>query len=174
MWDQLKGLIGVVAPTIGTALGGPLGGMAAKALTGALGISGDAKPKDILKAIQADPEALLKIKQEDNAFEIHMKELDVDVYQIDADDRDSAREREIAVKDRTPAILAIITMVSFFSYIAAVTFMPAGTIDGRMEFINLAIGWLGGTATSVVAYYFGSSTGSKDKTAAITSMAGKS
>jgi hypothetical protein len=32
-----------------------------------------------------------------------------------------------------------------------------------MEFVNLAIGWIGGIATSVISYYFGSSIGSTQK-----------
>jgi hypothetical protein len=34
---KLKDLIGGIAPSIGTAMGGPLGGMAAQVLAGALG-----------------------------------------------------------------------------------------------------------------------------------------
>jgi len=37
MWDEVKGVIGTFAPTIATALGGPLAGGAVKVLTGALG-----------------------------------------------------------------------------------------------------------------------------------------
>jgi hypothetical protein len=32
-----------------------------------------------------------------------------------------------------------------------------------MAFVNIAIGWLGGTASTVVSYYFGSSAGSAEK-----------
>jgi hypothetical protein len=173
MWDDLKGLIGVVAPTIGTALGGPVGGMAAKVLTDALGLSDGAKPKDILKAIQGDPDALLRIKEAENAFEIRMREIDVDVFKIDADDRNSARQREMVVKDRTPAIIGTLTVLCFFGFIGYASFVPSSVVEGRMDFIMLAIGWLGGTATSVITYYFGSSKGSKDKTAALASMVGK-
>jgi hypothetical protein len=52
--------------------------------------------------------------------------------------------------------------VSFFGYIAAVTFWPGG-IAADIGFINIAVGWLGGTASTVVAYYFGSSADSKPK-----------
>ncbi len=54
----VKGILGAVAPTIGTALGGPMGGMAAKMVAEALGVDND--PKKIEKAIQAaTPEQLV-------------------------------------------------------------------------------------------------------------------
>ena len=37
----VKGILGAVAPTIGTALGGPMGGMAAKMVAEALGVDND-------------------------------------------------------------------------------------------------------------------------------------
>ena len=48
--DFMK-IIGAVAPTLATAVGGPVGGMAAKFITDALGISNDASKDDISKAI---------------------------------------------------------------------------------------------------------------------------
>ena len=165
-WDNLKGLIGKVAPTIATALGGPLAGAGVKMLTGALGLNEKASEKEIIAAItNADPETIARIKEAELDFEKRMAELDVDLEKIHANDRDSARNREIAVKDRTPAILGICTVVAFFAFIGAASFMPSAVIEGRMDFIMLAIGWLGGVATSVYSYYFGSSKGSKDKTA---------
>lgn len=55
------------------------------------------------------------------------------------------------------AALALITMVAFFGYIGLVTFTPLSEM--KSDFVNLALGWLGGTASTVVAYYFGSSAG---------------
>jgi hypothetical protein len=64
--------------------------------------------------------------------------------------------------DHTPTILALMTMVSFFGYIGAVTFVPEAR-NADIGFINIAVGWLGGTASTVIAYYFGSSSGSDKK-----------
>ncbi len=164
-WDNLTGLIGSLAPTIATALGGPLAGAGVRALTGALGLSDAASEKEITAAItNADPETFARIKEAEIAFQTRIKELDVDLEKIAAKDRDSARRRETAVKDKTPAILGILTITAFFAFIGAASFMPSAVIEGRMDFIMLAVGWLGGVATSVYAYYFGSSSGSKQKT----------
>jgi len=65
----------------------------------------------------------------------------------------------MVVKDKIPAVLAVLTMVAFFGYIGLVTFLPAAVM-ADVGFVNIAVGWLGGTASTVVAYYFGSSSGS--------------
>ena len=64
MKELLKGVIGAVAPTIGTALGGPMGGMAMNMVSQALGCKNT--PKDVEKAVQnATPEELAELKKID-------------------------------------------------------------------------------------------------------------
>ena len=61
-FGALKNVIGAVAPTLGTALGGPLGGTAAKAISAVLGCKSDAN--SISTAMQnATPEQLAEIKK---------------------------------------------------------------------------------------------------------------
>tara|TARA_R100000458_G_C8235521_1_gene215986 strand:- start:623 stop:1150 length:528 start_codon:yes stop_codon:yes gene_type:complete len=96
---------------------------------------------------------------------MQLSEERIETARIAADDRASARQREIAIKDKIPAVLAILTLFSFFGYIGAVTFLPEHMMVSE-GFLNLAVGWLGGTASTVVAYYFGSSAG-QDKAQAL-------
>jgi hypothetical protein len=57
-FNILKSVIGAVAPTLGTALGGPMGGMAAKMISEVLGVPNT--PKAIDKALaEATPEQML-------------------------------------------------------------------------------------------------------------------
>ena len=162
-----KSIIGELAPLLGTAVGGPVGGIAIKAITTALGLDSDASDRQIDQALKnATPEQLVALKKAEADFAVQMKELDVDVERIHAADRDSARSREMSVKDRVPAVLAILTMVSFFGYIGGVTFL-ADSVMADAGFLNLAVGWLGGTASTVVAYYFGSSAGQDKMTSAV-------
>lgn len=67
--------------------------------------------------------------------------------------------------------IACVTTVAFFSYIALVTFYPFNR-QLNMEFINLAMGWIGGVATSVITFYFGSSSGSDEKNSIISKAIG--
>ena len=160
--QKAKSILTAVAPTLGTALGGPIGGMAGRVVSQALLGKENGTDKEISTALElATPAQLSALKKSDEAFKIQMKELEIDVEKIHADDRDSARKRQMALGDHTPTILAILTMTAFFGYIGAVTFFPSPHAD--IGLVNVAIGWLGGTASTVVAYYFGSSSGSKQK-----------
>jgi hypothetical protein len=88
-----------------------------------------------------------------------MKALDVDLAKINAEDRSNARTINHASNSKVPAILAITTVASFFAYIGFVTFVPN---DADIGLINVAIGWLGGSASAVISYYFGASVSSGD------------
>jgi len=157
--NTAKDILGAVAPSLGTALGGPMGGMAGKMIADVLGV----KPEKAMEAVaNATPEQLAQIKKVEADFKVQMKALDIDLEKIHSSDRDSARKRQVETGDHIPSILAVLTMISFFAYIGAVTFWDAAR-GADVGFINIAVGWLGGTASTVVAYYFGSSSGSAKK-----------
>ena len=87
----LKNIVGAVAPTLGTALGGPMGGMAANMIADVLGVPNT--PKAIEKAVQdATPEQMLELKKAEQAFEVQMKELEVDVFKLEVADTQDARK----------------------------------------------------------------------------------
>ena len=77
-FGKLKGIINAVAPTIGQALGGPLGGLASQAISNVLGVKNDSKSIENALA-HATPEQLAEIKKAELEFEKQMKELDVDL-----------------------------------------------------------------------------------------------
>jgi hypothetical protein len=91
MLDKLKSLIGAVAPTIGTALGGPMGNAAMSMLADKLGVPNNKSAVE--KAVaQASPEQLAEIKKAELAFEKQMKELEVDVFKLETEDIQNARK----------------------------------------------------------------------------------
>ena len=156
---SVKGILGAVAPTIGTALGGPMGGMAAKMVAEALGVDND--PKKIEKAIQAaTPEQLAELKQIDADFDIKMKELDVDLFALETADIQSARG--MFSKDWTARIIGITVVGGFMGYIFLVTIQPPE--QNSEALINLVLGYLGGLASAIISFYFGASnTSNKDQ-----------
>ena len=80
-----KGLVGTVAPTLATALGGPFAGMAVKAISSAvLGNEGGSEGDIALALTGASPDTMLALKEADNSFALRMKELDVDAVVIGA------------------------------------------------------------------------------------------
>ena len=99
-------ILKTVAPGIATALGGPLAGLAVSAIGKALNLS-DATQDTIKAAVAgATPEDMLKLKEAEQDFQVQMKKLDIDLVQIAAGDRDSARKMQIANKAWTPAVLS--------------------------------------------------------------------
>ncbi len=164
--DLLK-IVGAVAPTLATAIGGPLGGMAMQVVSSVLGLPTDSSEKDVEKALkQATPEQLLALKQADNDFAVRMKELDIDLDRIAASDRDSARRREAQVRDWMPRVLAFVVVAGFM---ATVFLVLLGYVDGMKDplmatTVGTLIGFVSAKCEQVVAYYFGSSSSSQQKT----------
>lgn len=163
--DGLKSLLGSVAPALGAALGGPLGGVAMKFIADKFTDGDTGKVEDFI--LGANPEVLLQVKLADKEFARQMKQLDVDVFALEVQDRDSARG---LAKDKGLAVQATLsgayTVMYFFTLYAF--------IDGRAavqtDFIGLLQGLLGvlsAAQVQIMNFWFGSSRGSKDKTQAL-------
>lgn len=166
-----KKVVGSVAPAFATALGGPLAGMATKAISSAVLGRDDGTEIDIIEAIEiGGPDVLLKIKEAGNAFDIKMKELDIDLEKVVAADRDSARKREVETKDNMPKVLAVMILTSFIAMVFAVLF-GWSTVEGALA--GTLIGYISAKAEQVVTYYFGSSAGSSKKNAMMADLLSK-
>lgn len=151
-FDKLKSLIGGIAPSVATAMGGPLGGMAAQVLAGALGC--EPTPQAVEKAFETvTPEQLAEIKKAELKFDAKMKELDVDLFALETKDKQDAR-RQFA-KDWVAKSIGLIMVLFFCSYIAMITIMPPE--QNSMELINLVLGYMGGLVSAVISFYFGAS-----------------
>jgi len=72
-WSDIGNLVAKAAPLVGTALLGPAGGAIGAGLASLFGT--DADPEKIAQAINADPEAMIKIRQYELANEKHLNEL---------------------------------------------------------------------------------------------------
>lgn len=161
-WGKAKEVLGVVAPTIGTALGGPLGGIAARTLAGVLLGDEAASESAIAAAVaNASPDQLLALKKADHEFQTRLKELDVDLERISAGDRDSARKRQIEMKDRMPGILAAMVFTGFFGILCSLMFIVVA--EAAADPLNIMLGSLGTLVVQIANYYFGSSSGSAQK-----------
>jgi len=86
-----------------------------------------------------------------------MKELDVDIYGLEVDDRKDARSKFSG--DWTPTVLGTLSMAGFIGYVFYITAFPIP--DSSDDIVMLIIGSLTGIATAVISFYFGSS--NKDK-----------
>ena len=152
MKKLLGNIVGAVAPTLGTALGGPFGGMAGDVISKILGV--DNNPASLEKAIAtATPEQLMEIKKAEKEFEAKMNELDVDLYKLETQEKQDARKT--FSKDWTARIIGIAMVGGFLGYIFLVTLQPPE--QNSEALINLVLGYLGGLASAVISFYFGAS-----------------
>lgn len=109
--DWLK----TVAPTVATALGGPLAGLAVEAIGSAFGWTDATKEKveAVLTKGQLSSEQLVQLKLAEQAMLEKERELGFKFAELEMRDRDSARRREVDSKDNTNRILAYTIVGSF-------------------------------------------------------------
>jgi Fe2+ transport system protein B len=150
--SKLKNILGSLAPTLGAALGGPIGGQAGQILSSILGVPNN--PKSLEQAMNnLTAEQMAELKMAENDFKVQMKELEVDVFALEVDDKQDARKK--FSKDWTPRILGTVTLAGFFGYIFLVTVQPPDANSDTI--VSLVLGYLGGLASAVISFYFGAS-----------------
>jgi hypothetical protein len=170
--DQLLNLVKTVAPSLATAVGGPLAGMATRAISDALLGKPDGTEDELIDAAaKATPEQLLALKKAEQDFAVRMRELEIDLQRIDAADRNSAREREVKTGDWTPKALAGAVTLGFFGVLGYM--IAYGLPSQGGEALLVMLGTLGTAWGGIVSYYFGSSAGSKEKSEAMNRMTRK-
>jgi len=169
-----KAVIASIAPTLGTALGGPFGALAGTMLAKALNPAGPSGAELSQKEVEAQllsqsPEALAKIKQAELDFQAKIAELGIDEESLRYGDLDSARKREEALHDSTPKILAYLITAGFFSTL--IVLMCEGKPTQGGDVLLVLLGALGAGWTGIISYYFGSSAGSAQKSATLDKIA---
>lgn len=157
-----KSIVSTVAPVIGTALGGPFGALASSVVCKVLNIDTNSDEAVVANAMKnATPDQLLALQNAERQFKLDMEKLNIDVAKIDADDRDSARQREMTVRDFVPGVLAMLLTVGFFSLLGwLVGHEPPA---GSATILNVMLGSLGTGWVTMLAYYYGSSASSASK-----------
>lgn len=94
-----------------------------------------------------------------------MKKLDIDLEGLAYQDAKDARAREIAVKDKMPAVLAVMLVLLFAGALALLFWVPIP--EGNKSTIYVMIGSLGTLTITACQYFHGSSRGSAAKNAAL-------
>lgn len=174
--ESILNLVRTVAPSIASAVGGPLAGMAVRTISEVLLGKPDGTEAELEEAAaKATPEQLLALKKAEQEFTVRMRELDIDLERIANSDRDSARSREVQTKDWMPRVLAFVVVGGFM---LTVFLVLMGYVEGMKDplmatTVGTLIGFVSAKCEQVVAYYFGSSAGSKAKDEAMSHMVRK-
>lgn len=155
-----KSIIGTVAPTIATALGGPMAGAAVKFLGSQfLGDENASEEKVADFVRQANPETLMQIKQADQEFAIQMERLGVDVFKLEVEDKKDARLQH---KDsHMPSAMTVMLTIMMSSIIAALFLVPVQ--EGAKEVLFMLLGIAVKEWANSLHYWYGTTRGSSDK-----------
>jgi hypothetical protein len=158
-----KSLVKTIAPVLGTALGGPFGGAATKFLADKFLGDPNASESDVATAILgASPEKLAELKKLDQDFKVKMRELDIDVFKIEVQDRQSARELA-KVNMKPQVILSTLYTVGFFAMLFLFMTGQIAVITELKSEFNIVLGVMTAAQVKIMDFWFGSSSGSKEK-----------
>ena len=149
-----------IAPTIASALGGPLAGMAVEAVSKAIGVD----PSEVQNTINSGKmtaDQIASLQTAEIALKARAQEMGLDFEKLAVADRTSARQMQISTNSFIPPILSIMIVVAWS---AVQYFLLTHIIDPSMrELIARVLGTLDGALMLVLSFYFGSSSGSQAK-----------
>jgi len=149
--------ISSILPTIGTLLGGPLGGAAVEAVGKALGMS-DATADKVQKMLTSgnlSADQMAALQAADIELKTRMAELGIDAERIAQADRESARTMQSQTGSWVPAALACVVTIGYFGILL-------GLMTGDLKLwdnsaMTLLLGALTTAWGSIVAFYYGAS-----------------
>ena len=149
--NDLLNLLRGIAPTLATAVAGPLGGAAVSAIANRLGVGETVE--EVAKAIAGDPTATAKLQ-----------ELELEYAKLDAADRDSARKRELEIATSASApwyskVVTPVLAIGMFLLWAAVNvlLLNSSIPDAMREIVIRMLGSLDAATMLILSYYFGNS-----------------
>jgi hypothetical protein len=157
MNDILAGLLKNVAPMLATAVTGPLGGIAVKAIAEKFGVEDTVEA--VANAIQADPQAAQKLAEIDTKqFELHNANTN-SAREMNAKIQESESASWLAKNTAYALDLGIVTATIFLAWFAFMKGVP----EANKELVYMALGSLITMCGTVLNFHRGSSQGSKDK-----------
>lgn len=158
-------ILKTLAPTVASAILGPLGGVAVSALGKIFGID-SATTTDITKAFQEgklSPEQLSQIKALEMQYQNEEKERGFRYAELEYKNTADARDMQKQTKSYFPATLSTIVTVGFFGILTAMMF----TDIKPSEPLLIMLGALGAAFGAVVNFWLGSSNSSQKKDAVL-------
>lgn len=175
-FSKILPAIGQIAPTIAGLLGGPLASMGVQALESVFGFAPGTVQNDPDQLVQAvanmSPDTAIKLAQIDADLKAKLVQGGLDLTRLGIEDTANARAREIAVKDKMPAVLSLISIAGTWALLGlAITDNAPALTDPRLATtVGLLVGLLVSEAKQAYHYYLGSSLGSAKKDDTIQSL----
>lgn len=152
-----------IAPILGNALMGPLGGVAMSFIADKLGV--EQKTVESITSALSDgkmtPEQVTSLKLAEIEFKKFCEEKEIDYVRIAEADRASAREMQVATQSPMPAVLTVLVTIGFFGVLSLLFFHPE--LKGN-EIVMIMVGQLSTVWAACVAFYVGTTHNSAQKT----------
>lgn len=165
---DLSDILKKAAPWLAAAAAGPAGlaGMAIKTAAEALGATETTTEAVTAALVGANPEQMAALRQADNDFKLRMQELGykstADLEALAVADRKGAREMQIAKPSIMPALLSGLVTMGYFAILIG---MMTGWLKvSDSQALLIMLGSLGTAWGMVMAFWFGTTSGSARKT----------
>lgn len=156
-WKDIGKQVASAAPVLGAALGGPVGGAAGALIASVFGVENT--PDAVEKAIKADPESALKLRELEQRHIERLTELENDRFRIETADVQSARNAHN--HHWMPSAITIVLLVMYGAIFGSLMFWSIP--DRNQDMINFTLGQLSGMLSACVVYWVGSTRASANK-----------
>ena len=156
---KLGGLLKSLAPTIASAAGGPMAGMAVNMAAKKIVLPDTATDNEIEDLIERDRDKAVMVREADKEFKDYIREMEIDLesFKTEVEDRKDAREN--FATDWTPKVFSVLTLLLYGAFVMIVTLMPHDQNDETI--ISLVLGQLSGILGTAAAFFYGGSSGKK-------------
>lgn len=157
--DWLK----AIAPMLGTALMGPLGGAAAAFLADKLGLESKTVEavSEVLNSGRMTPDQITAVKLAEIDFQKFLKDNAIKLEEVHAQDRADARKMAAVTQSPVPAVLSLLVTAGYFGVLIGMMTDVLNVADSQALLIML--GSLGTAWGMVMAFWFGTTKSSSEK-----------
>jgi len=149
-----------IAPTIATAMGGPLAGMAVEAISKAIGVD-PSRVQETINSGKMTADQIASLQTAEIALKARAQEMGLDFEKLAVADRSSARQMQMTTGSFVPPLLSVMIVIAWSTI---QWFLLTHVIESSMrELVARVLGTLDGALMLVLSFYFGSSAGSSAK-----------
>lgn len=156
--EKLSKVVANFAPLLGAVIPLPGASLVGQAIARAFG--GDINnPDDLANKIQNDADASVKLRQIAMDESLGVERMAVDKMRLGNEDRANARQRQIALSDNTPNLIAKFIIVGHMLLLMVVILLlKFSTVNNFEEkILEMTIMSMSNAVMLVLAYYFGAS-----------------
>lgn len=160
---DFKDVLKAFAPTVASAVAGPLGGVVVAGLGKLFGID-EPTIQSVGKAIsdgKMTPEQMVEIRKMEADLLRQERELGFKYADLEFQNTDSARKMQMTTQSRIPGALAMLITFGFFGILIAMMYGVLKVED--QQSLLILLGALASSWGAIVNFYFGSSHGSRAK-----------